>query len=46
MDRDNGSTNSRAEARCGEGEYGTVSADGGRENVWASSDNTGVLKNY
>ena len=42
-DRNNGSTNSRASARYGEGEYGMVSSDRGRENVWDSSDNTGVL---
>ena len=29
---------------CREGEYGMVRADGGRENVWASSDNVGVKK--
>ena len=43
-DRNNGSTDSRAAARYGEGKYRMVSADGGRENVWASSDYTGVLK--
>ena len=45
-DRYNVSTNSRAAERCREGEYGMVSADGGRENVWASSDNAGVLENH
>ena len=44
MDRNNDSTKIREEARCGEGEYRMVSADGGRENVWASSNYTGVLK--
>ena len=43
-DRNNGGTNSRASERCKGGEYRTVGADGGRENVWASSDYTGVLK--
>ena len=43
-DRNNGSTDIRAASRCGEEKYGMVSADGGRENVWDSSDNTGVLE--
>ena len=44
MDRKNGSTNIRASARCEEGKYRMVSADGGRGNVWASSDYTRVLE--
>ena len=44
MDRNNDSTKIREEARCGEGEYRMVSADGGRENVWASSNYTGVFE--
>ena len=43
-DRNNGSTNSRAAARCGKGKYRMVSADGGRENVWAISNYTGFLE--
>ena len=47
-DRDSGSasgnTKSRATAICGEGGYGMVRADGGRENVWAGSDNAVVLE--
>ena len=42
-DRKNGSTNSRASSRCRGGGYMMVSADGGRENVWDSSDHTGVI---
>ena len=43
-DRNNGSTQSREAARCEEGKYKMVSADGGRENVWARSNNTRVLE--
>ena len=43
-DRNNGSTNIRAAARCGEGKCRMVSADGGREKFRSSSDYTGVLK--
>ena len=42
-DRNNGTTNSRSSARCRGREYRMVSADGGRENVWAISNHTGVL---
>ena len=45
-DRKNGSTNIRAAARCGEGEYRISSTDGDREMFWASSDNTEVLENF
>ena len=41
--RDNGSTSSSSEARCGEVEYGMVSADGGWYLFLASSNNTGFL---
>ena len=44
MDRNNGSTNSRAAARCGEGKYRMVSAGGGCENVWVSNNYIGVLE--
>ena len=43
-DRNNGSTNSRAASRCRGREYRMVSADRGRENIWASSNHTGALK--
>ena len=43
-ERDSGSTGSREAAIFGEGEYGMVRADGGRENLWASSDNTGIFE--
>ena len=43
MDSNNGRTNSRTTVMRREGGYRMVSADGGRENVWASSDHTGVL---
>ena len=43
-DRNNRSTGNRAAGRCGEGEYMIVNTDGGRENVWDSSDDTGALK--
>ena len=43
-DMNNGSTNIKAAARCGGGEYRMVSANGGRQNVWASRNYTGVLK--
>ena len=42
-DRNNGITNSMAAARCRGGDYRMVSTDGGRENVWASSNHTVVL---
>ena len=43
-DRDSGSTDSRSEAIFGEGEYGMVHAEESHENIWASSNNTGVLE--
>ena len=41
-DRNNDSTNIRAEARCRRGEYRMVSADVGREKFW-DSNHTGFL---
>ena len=41
---DNGSTSIRKAEMCGEGKYGMVCADGGHENIWASSNNTGLKK--
>ena len=45
-DRKNCSTNIRVATRCGEEEYGMVSAYGGYGNFWASSDNTRVLGKF
>ena len=42
-DMNNGNTNSRGEQGAGGVGYRMVSADRGHENVWASSDYTGVL---
>ena len=43
-DRNNGSTKSRAAARCRSRESRMVSVDRGRENVWSISNHTGVLE--
>ena len=42
--RASGRNDIRAAEICGEGYYGVFRADGVRENVWASSDNTGVFE--
>ena len=43
-DRKNVITNIKEAARCGGGGFRMVSADGGREDVWASSNYTGVFE--